>query len=389
MSDRGGAAANPTTALLQSEWWRRVKAAGGWRAVATDPSVLQRRIGPFTLAYAPHAFGSGGASGTDTNGAGAGADGPDAHGPGAGTGAGADSPGPDTGGTGPDTDSPGPDTDSTPRLEEITAAFREIGRRSGATLLRWDVPWRRDDRVTAALREFGWRPAPMRVQPPDTVIVPLDASPEEILRRMKSKTRYNVRLAAKKGVSVTVVAGTELLAALPEWYRLYRETAERDRITIHPEGYYRHVVESAAAMRSEGLPAPDLSLYVARHEGDLLGGIIVSSWSGTSTYLYGASSNTKRNLMANYLLQWEAMQGAIGRGDVAYDLFGIPERDDPDHPMHGLYRFKTGFGGEIVHRAGAWDLPIGTVGTAAYRGAERLRKWYYFRLRKGTGGGGG
>jgi hypothetical protein len=340
-----GSSANPAVPLLQSEWWRRVKAAGGWRGVATEPRVLQRTIGPFRLAYAPHAF-----AGNNT----------------------------DIGGN--------TDIDD---LGRITTVFREIGDRNGATLLRWDVPWPRDDRLTAALGDRGWRPAPMRVQPPDTVIVPLDESPGEILRRMKSKTRYNVRLAGKKGVSVTVATGTELLAALPEWYRLYQETAERDRITIHPEGYYRHVVEIADAMRAEGLAAPDLSLYLARHDGDLLGGIIVTSWGGTSTYLYGASSNTKRNLMANYLLQWEAMQGAIRRGDVSYDLFGIPESDDPAHPMHGLYRFKTGFGGAIVHRAGAWDLPIDTVGTAAYRAAERVRKWYYFRVRKGFGRAGG
>ncbi|MFP4151458.1 MAG: lipid II:glycine glycyltransferase FemX [Alkalispirochaeta sp.] len=393
MTDRGGAGRSgpverfdgETPSLLQSEWWRRVKAAGGWRAVATDPSVLQRKVGPFTLAYAPHAFegnDNGARAGSDKNARGHNSAAGDearagSHNSAAGDGAraGSHNSAADNGARAGSGD-----------LDEITAVFRDIGRRSGATLVRWDVPWHRDDRLAAALRELRWRPAPMRVQPPDTVIVPLDGSPEEILRRMKSKTRYNVRLAGKKGVSVTVATGTELLAALPEWYRLYRETALRDRITIHSEGYYRHVVESAEAMRAEGRPAPDLSLYVARHEGDLLGGIVVSSWSGTSTYLYGASSNTKRNLMANYLLQWEAMQGAIGRGDFAYDLFGIPESDDPDHPMHGLYRFKTGFGGEIVHRAGAWDLPIDTVGTAAYRTAERVRKWYYFRFRKATGG---
>ena len=128
--------------------------------------------------------------------------------------------------------------------------------------------------------------------------------------------------------------------------------------------------------------APVITLYTAHHEDDLLGGIIVASWRGVSTYLYGASSDVKRNLMAAYLLQWEAMRRAMANGDHGYDLFGIPPTDDPAHPMHGLYRFKTGFGGRVLHRAGAWDLILRPTPGALYRGAERLRGWYYYRVRK-------
>ncbi|MCG8477887.1 MAG: peptidoglycan bridge formation glycyltransferase FemA/FemB family protein, partial [Spirochaetales bacterium] len=172
------------------------------------------------------------------------------------------------------------------------------------------------------------------------------------------------------------------LATLPEWYRLYRETARRDRITIHPEQYYRDVIGTAVAMREAGESAPSVTIYSAYHEDDLLVGIVVVSWGGMSTYLYGASSDRKRNLMASYLVQWEAMRAARIAGDATYDLFGIPPSDDPGHPMHGLYRFKTGFGGRVVHRPGCWDLSPSPFRSSLFRAAERARVWYHHGFRK-------
>jgi lipid II:glycine glycyltransferase (peptidoglycan interpeptide bridge formation enzyme) len=280
------------------------------------------------------------------------------------------------------------------------------GREAGATLVRWDVPWDVERGAPkSALTAAGLRPAPIRVQPPDTVIVPLGGGEDAVLAAMKSKTRYNVRVAGRKGVTVSAATGAAALTVLPEWYRLYEETARRDAITIHPLSYYRRVIEYAvtpggvgsaagggagggAASRevARGLAAaedaPRLTLYTAHHEDDLLGGIIVASWQGVSTYLYGASADVKRNLMGAYLLQWEAMRHAMAAGDHSYDLFGIPPTDDPAHPMHGLYRFKTGFGGRVFHRAGAWDRILRPVPAALYRRAELLRGWYYYRVRK-------
>ena len=220
---------------------------------------------------------------------------------------------------------------------------------------------------------YGLVEAPVDVQPPSTVLVELSHSEDDILAAMKSKTRYNVRLAAKRGVTVRRAENTQL----DLWYKLYRETAERDRIAIHSLEYYRALFEVAAADEHA-----DLSLLFAEHEGDLLGGIIVLRYGETATYLYGASSNAKRNLMAPYALQWEAMRGAKAGGALRYDLFGVPPADDPSHPMHGLYRFKTGFGGEVVHRLGAWDYPVSHLGYPVYRRAEILRNLYYKRFKK-------
>ena len=100
-----------------------------------------------------------------------------------------------------------------------------------------------------------------------------------------------------------------------------------------------------------------------------------------AVYLYGASSDLKRNLMASYVLQLKAIEDAKAYGCINYDLFGIPPNDDPSHPMAGLYRFKTGFGGTIIHRAGSWDYPCRPLIYKAFRMAESSRKRFMTRNR--------
>lgn len=225
-----------------------------------------------------------------------------------------------------------------------------------------------------------WK-APVDVQPPATTILDLSPDEEALLRGMKSKTRYNIRLAGRRGVRVREAGVDEL----GRWYSLYQETAARDRIAIHSADYYRSLFEVAAEYRDE----VELTLLLAEHEGDLLAGVILGSHGGETIYLYGASGNLKRNLMASHLLQWEAIRRARAAGSRRYDFFGIPPAEDPRHPMHGLYRFKVGFGGEIVERPGSWDSPLRRLRYAAFRRAELLRQYYFKVLRKGRRRGGG
>jgi lipid II:glycine glycyltransferase (peptidoglycan interpeptide bridge formation enzyme) len=204
-----------------------------------------------------------------------------------------------------------------------------------------------------------------------------------MLSAMKPKWRYNIRLAEKKGVSVEE-GGAE---GVGEFYELYRATSARDRIAIHPESYYRRFMELAAERRKAGDPgAPDARLWIARHEGAALAAIVTLFFGREAVYLYGASSDEKRNLMPAYALQWAAMRAAKRAGCSSYDLFGIPPRDDPGHPMSGLFRFKSGFGGAIVRRPGSWDYALRAIPYALFRGAERARRWWYKeaskRLRK-------
>jgi len=202
--------------------------------------------------------------------------------------------------------------------------------------------------------------ASVTVQPPDTVIISLDSAYDEILDNMKPKWRYNIFLSGRKGVEVKCVRDIDA------FYELLKETALRDGITVHSINYYKTLFEIYDETR--------LRLYTACHEGDMLAAIVVLLYEETATYLYGASSGKKRNLMAAYALQWKAIQDAKEAGCRSYDFFGIPPCDDPDHPMAGLYRFKTGFGGKIVHRTGAWDYPLKTAFYYIFSIAERIRK---------------
>jgi lipid II:glycine glycyltransferase (peptidoglycan interpeptide bridge formation enzyme) len=242
--------------------------------------------------------------------------------------------------------------------------------------------------------------APLRrsaadVQPPDTVLLDIGRDDEALLAAMKPKWRYNIRLSEKKGVVVSearalgdVASGAsgDWRPALSRFYKLYRETSERDRIALHPESYYAKLFELAAAYGAGDAQGkkPDMRLWTATHEGEALAAIITIFWGGQAVYLYGASSNVKRNLMPAYALQWAAIRAAKEAGCTEYDFYGIPPTDDPNHPMAGLYRFKTGFGGQNIHRGGSWDYPLRPLAYSAFRRAEALRAWYYkdFKKRK-------
>ena len=251
-------------------------------------------------------------------------------------------------------------------------------------LVKWDLPlyavFGREEGIDSRF-DFGIG-APLKkavadIQPPDTTILDLTKSDEELSAAMHRKTRYNIRYAEKSGVRVREASADEL----PAWYKLYQTTAVRDKIAIHSEAYYRRVLEKSAPF-SQKDEKPCVKLYLAEHEGDLLAGIIVLFYKKRAVYVYGASSNEKRNLMPAYLLQRHAVRVARGAGCTAYDFYGIPPTDDPRHPMHGLYRFKTGFGGVLIHRCGVYDAPVRPVFYALFRTAERARQFYFKRLRK-------
>ena len=228
----------------------------------------------------------------------------------------------------------------------------------GTFMIRWDLPW--EGPLQSPLAK-----ASTIVQPPDTTILNLRLSQEELLANMHKKTRYNIQLAQKKGVCVERAGFDEL----PKWYKIYEQTAQRDGIAIHNLTYYQKFF-SVADQTSRG---PEARLYLAWHEQDLLAGIITLFYRGRATYVYGASGSVKRNLMASYALQWRAICDAQQAGCTEYDFYGIPPAPDPEHPMAGLYQFKVGFGGAIVHRCGAWDYPYSKVLYPLFSMIERHR----------------
>lgn len=222
------------------------------------------------------------------------------------------------------------------------------------------------------------------IQPPDTVLLSLLESEEKILSEMKSKWRYNIRLAAKKGVEVKSYSAKEadFSKAFEEFFKLFMQTSERDGVQFHQKNYYLDLLNSSA----ENPNAPVVKLYLATHESDVLAGIITLFCKKEAVYLYGASGNIKRNFMPAYLLQWNAICDAKKFGCPIYDFYGCPPEENKNHPMHGLFLFKTGFGGKLIHRPGSFDVVLKKNWYTLYRTAEKLRAWFYKSLKKKLAG---
>lgn len=251
-------------------------------------------------------------------------------------------------------------------LKELSKELKKYLSRS-IILIRYDLLLKKGCKEIVGLRK-----SVVDIQVPDTTILNITGTEDDILGGMHKKTRYNIRLAGKKGVKVQDVPISEL----DRWYNIYQVTAERDSIAIHSKEYYLSVYNHA--LESEGV---DMKLLFAEHDGDLLAGIFILICGDRATYLYGASSNVKRNLMPSYLLQWEAIKLSKSSEAVTYDFFGIPPTGDKGHSMHGLYRFKTGFGGDLIHRSGCFDYSLNPLSTL-FGLLESLRNFYYKKLRK-------
>ena len=238
----------------------------------------------------------------------------------------------------------------------LLETIRPLARKERALCLKIEPDMEDDPDLVEQLRALGFRPSSQVIQPRRTILVDLTPDPEELLRRMKQKTRYNIRLSARKGV--TVRPGNE--ADLAPFYALMETTAERDGFGIHTRAYYE-------AAHQLFVGAGHGQLLLAEYEGQLLAGLVVLGLGGggTACYMYGASSDEHRNLMPAYALQWEAMLWAKEQGFQQYDLWGVPDEDEAtleagftkrNDGLWGVYRFKRGFGGRLVRSTGAWDL---------------------------------
>lgn len=197
-------------------------------------------------------------------------------------------------------------------------------------------------------KRYGFSPTNLSVQPLRTIIVPCGGDDDALLAAMKQKTRYNVRLAAKRGVTVRQ-GGTD---DLPAFWSLLQATATRDAFGVHTLDYYADLLRF--------FPPPDRgALLCAEYGGAIVAAAILLRGGPTAIYLAGASSDTHREHMPTYALQYAALRWARDAGCTHYDLWGIPPTDEPPDAaqgsqrnvrdgLWGVYRFKQGFGGEVV-----------------------------------------
>ncbi|MFZ1042996.1 MAG: peptidoglycan bridge formation glycyltransferase FemA/FemB family protein [Anaerolineales bacterium] len=240
--------------------------------------------------------------------------------------------------------------------------LQSFAKKQGAIFLKIDpdvllgtgIPESEDSRednggqiVTSELKRRSWRFSSDQIQFKNTVQINLSASEDEMLAHMKQKTRYNIRLAEKKGVTVRIGAQADL----PMLYKIYAETSVRDGFVIRNEEYYQTVWQTF--MQSS---EPDAEPLIAEVNGEIVAAIFIFYFAGRAYYVYGMSREAYREKMPNYLLQWEAMKRSKARGCFVYDLWGAPDEFNENNSLWGVFRFKEGLGGEVIRTLGAWDF---------------------------------
>jgi lipid II:glycine glycyltransferase (peptidoglycan interpeptide bridge formation enzyme) len=271
---------------------------------------------------------------------------------------------------------PNLDWNDVPLRRRVLDDLQAFARQQGAIFLKLDpdivlgtgLPGAEDavtepggEAVRADLSRRGWRFSEEQIQFRNTVLLDVSASEDEMLARMKQKTRYNVRLASKKGVNMRV--GAE--ADFPMLYQMYAETSARDGFIIREERYYQTVWQTFTKPSTvNGQPAAQP--LIAEVDGEPVAAVFLFAFAGRAYYVYGMSRDAHREKMPAYLLQWEAMRWAKARGCSIYDLWGAPDVFDESDSMWGVFRFKEGLGGYIVRTLGAWDFAPNPLWYAMY-----------------------
>jgi peptidoglycan pentaglycine glycine transferase (the first glycine) len=253
----------------------------------------------------------------------------------------------------------------------LWAAIDAAARKRRAAFLKWEPGIYDEGERPPDFIRLGFRQSAQTVQPPRTVIIDLTEDDETILARMNQGTRRKIRQSEKNNVSY--FEGTREDVAT--FTAMMQTTGARNEFGVHEPKYYEMAYDLFVMHR-------EAALIVAEHEGDPLAGVMVFAKGKSAWYLYGASADVKRNLMATYGVQWKAIQWAQARGCTEYDLWGIPDEDEAtleaqfeqrSDGLWGVYGFKRGWGGKVVRSAGAWDKVYNPLIYAAYRLALKIR----------------
>jgi lipid II:glycine glycyltransferase (peptidoglycan interpeptide bridge formation enzyme) len=245
------------------------------------------------------------------------------------------------------------DFDDDEAVAELLQGLERPVKRNRSILLKIEPNQVDDLAFCDRLTQLGFRPSLQTIQPPRTITIDITRSDDEILAAMHQKTRYNIRLAAKKDVVVREGQPDDL----PAFNALMQTTGERDGFAVHSAEYYEAVYRLF-------VPAGQAKLFVATYQEQVIAGIFVFAQGDRAWYFYGASGEAERQRMPNYALQWAGIQWAKALGCKEYDLWGVPDENETTleaqylerhDDLWGVYRFKRGFGGKLTRFAGAFD----------------------------------
>jgi len=196
------------------------------------------------------------------------------------------------------------------------------------------------------------------VQPSKTLILDLTKSEDELLQAMHQKTRYNIRLAEKKGVKIMEVGANRF----EEFWQLLVSSGDRDKFNLHGRSYYQAMLKLANDF---------VKLFFAEYQGKPLAGSLVTFFGDSATYIHGGSSDKNREIMAPYALHWQIIKQAKQLGYKYYDFHGVDAAKWP-----GVTRFKMGFGGQVINYPGTFDLVYDTGWYNIYKMVRRVRRTF-------------
>lgn len=239
-------------------------------------------------------------------------------------------------------------------VKAVSDTAREVCREENAVILKTEPMVSAESDISAYLKA-GHSPTDKGVQPKQTLVLNLTESEDDLLAGMKGRTRYNARLAEKKGVRIVNGNGDE---ELDRFYGLLESTSKRKHFLVHNRAYYDRMLE---------LFRGNIRIFLAEYDGITLSGVFLLTFGKYAYYSYGASRREHSNTKSTQGLQWAAIRWAKENGFEVYDFWGIPDNPDKDHPLYGVYKFKEGFGGKIERYAGAYDMDIERFGAGLLR----------------------
>lgn len=252
-------------------------------------------------------------------------------------------------------------------MSQITEGAKELAKKYKAFVLKIEPDIKSDDQVFRDLIiQLGYKIKDdaknfrEEIQPRYVFRLDIkDKTEDDVFAGFHQKTRYNIRLAKRKGVEIK--EGTK--EDLKDFHKIMIETGARDGFIIRPLSYFEKMYDCLAPEH--------LKVFMAYYDGKPIAGTIPIIYGNKTWYLYGASSNQKRNLMPNYLLQWEMIKMAIKNGSEIYDFRGVSGVVDKNHPQYGLYRFKKGFGAEFTEFIGEIYIPFKPIWYKLYQFSEK------------------
>jgi peptidoglycan pentaglycine glycine transferase (the first glycine) len=247
-----------------------------------------------------------------------------------------------------------------------------IARKENIGWIRFDAENEESLNLTKKNTNYKIQKAPHDMQPKEIFAIDITKSEEQLLSEMKQKTRYNIKLAEKKGVKVISERGSVRSKYVEEFFRLVKLTAKRKRINFHPEDYYRKMTET--------INSDVLSLYVAEYNNKVIAANLIAFYGNTATYLHGATDDEYRNVMAPYLLQWQAILDAKKRGCEFYDFGGVKTANSEQKTVNskdwsGITKFKVGFSEETkpFEFPGSYDIVINPFKYRLYKIIQKIK----------------